>query len=179
MTEALPGEDADFDFRLIEPTSMNRRVVNREAVRYLAAKFRGVEIGQGLALMDVQIVQDQMDGLRCRVLQGQLEGYLRELQGRTIRRREGEMAACFGFYCAENISRPATLVLVVPSRFPSWRRRRAGTDIGMGGDGLLIPAPQGLWGIEGFLILLQTLLHFFDVVFIEFAHAPHFFPATA
>src|SRR5260370_3221341 len=108
--------------------------------------------------MDVQIVQGQMDGLRCRVLQGKVEGYLRELQGRTIRRREGEMAACFGFYCAENISRPATLVLVVPSRFPSWRRRRAGADIGMEGDRLLIQAQQALFGIARFLIPLHHML---------------------
>jgi hypothetical protein len=36
-----------------------------------------------------------------------------------------------------------------------------------------------LLGIEGFLIDLQNILHLVDIVFIEFAHAPHFFPATA
>jgi len=47
MTEALPGEDADFDFRLVQPTSMNRRVVYREALPDLTAEFRAVEVGQG------------------------------------------------------------------------------------------------------------------------------------
>ena len=35
--EALPREEADFDFRLVEPTSVFRGEVNREAVPNLAA----------------------------------------------------------------------------------------------------------------------------------------------
>jgi hypothetical protein len=36
-----------------------------------------------------------------------------------------------------------------------------------------------LFGIVRPLICLQNVLHFGDVLFIEFGHAPHFFPVTA
>jgi hypothetical protein len=51
--EALPREHADFDFGLIEPTSVNGRVVNGESVPDLAADLLAKEIGQGLAVVDV------------------------------------------------------------------------------------------------------------------------------
>ena len=44
--QALPGEDADFDFRLVEPTSMPGCVVNREAVPHFAADVLAEQIGQ-------------------------------------------------------------------------------------------------------------------------------------
>ena len=40
-------------------------------------------------------------------------------------------------------------------------------------------AYDGLLGIVGLLIRSPEHLHLGDVVFIEFGHAPHFFPATA
>jgi hypothetical protein len=40
--EALPREDADFDFSLIEPASVSRRVVNGEPVPDFAADLGAV-----------------------------------------------------------------------------------------------------------------------------------------
>src|SRR5207237_983197 len=68
--------------------------------------------------MDIQVVHHQMDGLGFRILNGHLEGYLRELKRRTVRCGECEMAADFGFYGTEDISRAAALVFVISSRFP-------------------------------------------------------------
>ena len=69
-TEALPREDADFDFRLIEPTAVSGGVVNCEPVPDLTAELRTVEIGERLSAMDVQVVHYQVDGLSLRVLKG-------------------------------------------------------------------------------------------------------------
>ena len=44
MSQTLPREDAYFDFRLIEPTAVDRRVVNGEPVPDLAAKFYTVQV---------------------------------------------------------------------------------------------------------------------------------------
>ena len=89
------------------------------------------------------------------------------------------MAACFGLYGAEDISRAAALVFVVSSRFPPRLGRRGRADVGMQRDRLLIQTHHRLFGIVGLFIRLQNILHLGDVVFIEFGHAPHFFPATA
>ena len=44
-SQALSREEANFDFRLIQPTAVRGRVVNGEAVPNLAAKCLAVEVG--------------------------------------------------------------------------------------------------------------------------------------
>src|ERR1700685_343623 len=76
--------------------------------------------------MDVQIIHYQMDGLRFRILKGQLKNHLCELNSRAIRCGECEMAPRFWLYRAENIGCAAAFIFVVSSRFPSrlcWRGR--------------------------------------------------------
>jgi hypothetical protein len=68
--ETLPGEDADFDFRLIEPASVSWCVVDREAVPYFAADLLPVEIRQGLDAMDIQVIHHKVDGPGLRILNG-------------------------------------------------------------------------------------------------------------
>src|SRR5437868_9731553 len=97
--------------------------------------------------MDIQVVHHQMDGLGFRILNGHLEGYLRELKRRTVRCGECEMAAGFGLYGAEDISRAAALVFVISSRFPpryGWTGR---ADVGVQRDGLIIQSDNRLFGI--------------------------------
>ena len=109
-----------------------------EAIPDLRGHFRAEDIGQRLAPMDVEVVHDQVDRFRFPVCHCQGDGDLGELKTRTIRRGEGKMKACLGFYDAENIGRPATLVFVIPSRLPSRRRRRGGPHVGMQRDWLLV-----------------------------------------
>jgi len=80
-TKALPREDADFDFRLIEPASVGGCVVNREAVPDLIANLHTEDVRQRLAAVDVEVVHDQVDGLCLRVLHRQVAGDLCELKG--------------------------------------------------------------------------------------------------
>src|ERR1017187_5713001 len=120
-----------------------------------------------------------MDGFGLRVLKRQLESYLRELKRRTIWRGECEVPARLRFYRAEDIGCATALVFVVPSRLPSRCNWRGGPDVGMQRDRLLVQAHHRLLWIAGVFIRLQHILHLRDVLFIEFGHAPHFFPATA
>ena len=48
-------------------------------------------------MVDIEVIHYQVDGLRFRVLKGQLEDHPRELEAGTIRRGKGEMAARLGF----------------------------------------------------------------------------------
>jgi hypothetical protein len=60
---ALPQADADFDFNLIEPASVSRRVVHGEPVPDFAPGLGAVPVRQGLAAMRIQVVHHQVDAL--------------------------------------------------------------------------------------------------------------------
>lgn len=59
--ETLPREQSDFDLSLIEPASVSRRVVYREAVPDLIADLLTEQFGQRLAAVDVEIVHNQVN----------------------------------------------------------------------------------------------------------------------
>ena len=58
MAQTLPREDPDFDLRLIQPASVGRRVMNREAAPDFGGHFDAEDIRQRLPAMDVEIVHD-------------------------------------------------------------------------------------------------------------------------
>ena len=116
-TEALPGEDADFDLGLIEPASVSRRVVVGESVPDLGTNFMTEQVGQSSTSMDVQVIHNQMDGFGFRILKGRFGKDLLELDCSAIGRGESEMAA-FWLYRAENIGCTAGFIFVVSSHFP-------------------------------------------------------------
>ena len=94
--------------------------------------------------MDVEVVHDQMDGVRLRVCRRQADGNLSELEARAVRSREGEMAARLWLYGTENIGSPAPLVFVVPPRFPSWHGWRKRPQVGVQSNRLLIQTDHRL-----------------------------------
>src|SRR4051794_21444427 len=120
----------------------------REAVPDLAAEFRTVEIREGLAAVDIQVIHYHMNGFGCWVLTGQVEGHLRELKSRTIRCGERKVSARFRFYRTEDIGCPATLVFVIASGLSSRFSRRGRTDIRMERDRFLVQAQHWLTGIR-------------------------------
>jgi hypothetical protein len=56
LAQALAGEQADFQFRLIERTAMLRGVVNREAVPRWYSLLGAQGIGERFAAVDIEIV---------------------------------------------------------------------------------------------------------------------------
>ena len=114
-----------------------------------------------------------------RVLKSQFEGHLGELEAGAIRRGEGEVTARFRLDRAENIGCAAALVFVVAPCFAPRFGRRGGTNVGVQRDRLLIQADYRFLRIVRLFVDFQNVFHLGDVVFIEFGHAPHFFPATA
>src|ERR1041384_6201867 len=96
--------------------------------------------------MAAEIIHYQMNGLSVRVLKDQFSGHLSELKSRSIGRRGGEIPPRLRLYGAENISRAASFIFVIPPCFPSrlgWGRR---ADVGMQGDWLLIQTHDRLRG---------------------------------
>ena len=75
FAEALPRQEANCDFRLIQPTAVNGRVVDGEALPDLAADRCAEQVCQRFRAMNVEVVQHQiafgplgMEGLSQRSL---------------------------------------------------------------------------------------------------------------
>ena len=68
FSEALPGEETDFDFGLVQPTAVFGGIVNRETVPEIGTLLLTEVVCEGLATVDVEIVHDQMNGFRFGVL---------------------------------------------------------------------------------------------------------------
>jgi hypothetical protein len=71
----------------------------------------------GLAAVDVEVVQDQVDGRGSLVLKSQFKSNFGELESGAVRRGEGEVTAGFRFHRAENVGGATALVFVVLSCF--------------------------------------------------------------
>src|ERR1035438_1652885 len=94
FSEALPGKQTDFDLSLVQPTAMARRIVNRESAPDLSADLGTKGVCERLLAMDVEVIQHEMNLLRVGVTQGELKDHLGELKAGSVRRSEGEVAAC-------------------------------------------------------------------------------------
>ena len=77
---------------------MRRRIVDRESVPDFSADLFAEQIGHRLTAVNVEIVHNQLDGGDGRVLHDQLERHLRELNGRTVWRRKGEVTSGLRLY---------------------------------------------------------------------------------
>jgi hypothetical protein len=58
LAQTLAGEQADFDFRLVEPTGVLGRVVNGEAFPQSGTTLRSEMVHQDLQGMRAQVVDD-------------------------------------------------------------------------------------------------------------------------
>jgi hypothetical protein len=108
--QTLPAEDADFDFRHVQPTRMLGRVVKMHSAQELCRRALAQHVLEGLPEVGVQVVQDQVDATRLGI---------RMCQESADEGDEVDLAAC----CAvtSTIRRPplgstATNRLVVPLR---------------------------------------------------------------
>src|SRR5215471_11892062 len=128
--EALACEEPDFDFRLVEPTAVDRGVVRGEALPQLAASLFPIAVGQGFGAVDVEIVHHQVNGPGARVLSGQFKAHPRELEPRPVWRREGEVPAGFGLDRTEDIGGAAAPVFVVAPGLAPWGRSAGGAHVG-------------------------------------------------
>src|ERR1039457_5310613 len=62
LPQTLLGKEADLQFRLIQPTSVYRRVVNGEPIPQRPTLFLAEAVRQRLLGVGTQVVHDQMDG---------------------------------------------------------------------------------------------------------------------
>jgi hypothetical protein len=73
-----------------------------EAVPHFTPEIVAEQVGERLAAVDVEVVHHEVNGFGFRVLQGQIEEYLRKLDPGSVRRGVCEVAACLGLYRTEH-----------------------------------------------------------------------------
>src|SRR5208282_5871338 len=64
LPQALPGKQADLDFRLIQPAPVLGRVMDGAAVPYRAAPLLSEIVGAGLPPMDVEVIHHPVNRSR-------------------------------------------------------------------------------------------------------------------
>ena len=58
----MPRHQAEFDLGLIEPAAVFGRVVDIEAIPEISSLALAEMIGQGFPAVDVEVIQDQVNG---------------------------------------------------------------------------------------------------------------------
>ena len=111
----MAAEETDLDLGLIQPASMSGRVVHREAIPQPSTNLFPKAVGQRLAGVGTQVVDDQMNGVCGRIVRGDLQDEIGKFRRGTCRCHFGEMDARLGFDSAEDICRSTALVLVISS----------------------------------------------------------------
>ena len=111
--EALPGDQTQFDLRLIEPAAVLRGVVDGEAAPQ-ELPFRHAEvIGLRLLAVRVDIVVHQVNGPRGGIRRDHRADHPRERGGGSVGRDTGEVPRRLRFDDAKDVGRPAAAILVI------------------------------------------------------------------
>ena len=79
-SQALAAEKTDLYLGLIQPASMSGRVVDREAIPQPSTNLFPKAVSQRLAGVGAQVVDDQMNGVCCRIVRGDLKDKVGKLR---------------------------------------------------------------------------------------------------
>ena len=96
LAQALPGKQADLDLRLIQPTPVLGRVMDREAIPDRAAHLLSEIVGEGLPAMDVQVIHHHVNRSRTAIAAHDRLQSLGKFWRRAIRGGQGEMPTGLG-----------------------------------------------------------------------------------
>src|SRR6201987_6185343 len=140
LAQALPGEQADFDFGLVQPTAVLGCVMDVKAIPQITALLFAEVVSEGLATVDVKVIHNQVDGFSQRILADDLTEHWRQLGCRAIWRRKGEVPAGLGFDGTENVSGATALVLIVTPGYPARTHRQRRPHIGVQQNWLFVKA---------------------------------------
>src|ERR1022692_4638435 len=179
LPQTLLGKEADLQFRLIQPTSVYRRVVNGEPIPQRPTLFLAEAVRQRLLGVGTQVVHDQMDGLRRGIAVGDGLDEVCKFQRRPGRGDLRKVNPCLRFDAAEYIGSSSTFVFIVALGHAARFHGQGFSDIVVKSHRLFIYAHHRLFGRQRPFIDFQHIFHRLDVFVIELGDAPHFFPATA
>src|ERR1022692_4729065 len=179
LPQTLLGKEADLQFRLIQPTSVYRRVVNGEPIPQRPTLFLAEAVRQRLLGVGTQVVHDQMDGLRRGIAVGDGLDEVCKFQRRPGRGDLRKVNSCLRFDAAEYIGSSSTFVFIVALGHAARFYGQGFSDIVVKSHRLFIYAHHRLFGRQRPFIDFQHIFHRLDVFVIELGDAPHFFPATA
>src|SRR5215469_11477099 len=179
FAQALSREQTDCDFGLVQPAAVARRVVQRKSTPQPTSPFFAEALHYCFAGMRTQIVQHQVNGVGFGIASGDIQQVVCEVGRGAMCRDFGEVSSGFRLHPTEHVGSAATTIFAIPSRHLPRRHGPWGTNFLVQHHRLLIHTNHRLSFTQRFLVHGQNVLHPPDIVFIQFRHAPHFFPATA
>src|SRR5215472_927125 len=179
LAHALAREQTDRNLRLIQPTSMLGRVVDRESTPQPTPGFLAEPFYHRLAGMRTQIVQDQMNDVGLWIADGEVQQVVGKFRRGAVARHFRKVSPGFRFDPTEHVGRTTALVLTIAPSHAPGRHRLRGANVLVQHDRLFVHAHHGFPLAQRFFVHRQDILHASDIFFIQFRHAPHFFPATA
>src|ERR1035437_1460630 len=109
LAQALPGKQADLDFRLVQPTPMPGRVMDGEAVPDRVAPFLSEIVGEGLPAMDIQVIHHQVNLARTGIAAHDRLQRLGKFWPRAVGGGQREMSTGFRLHGAETLAVPQRL----------------------------------------------------------------------
>src|SRR6516164_2373761 len=179
FAQALSREQTDCDFGLVQPAAVARRVVQRKSTPQPTSPFFAEPLHYRFAGMRTQIVQHQVNGVGFGIASGDIQQVVCEVGRGAMSRDFGEVSSGFRLHPTEHFGSAATTIFAIPSRHLPRPHGPWGTNFLVQHHRLLIHTNHRLSFPQRFLVHGQNVLHPPDIVFIQFRHAPHFFPATA
>ena len=158
---------------------MFRGIVNSQPIPKPSACLLPEAIHQRFSAVDIEVVHDEMNGLGIGIIVDDVLHDMSELRGGPVGRGRREVPASLRFYNPKYICGTTPFVLIIRSRRLSGSHRPRRTHVRMQRYRLFVQAYYRFVHPIRFLIDRQYVLHLFEVVLVQFRHAPHFFPATA
>src|ERR1039457_3030797 len=146
LPQTLLGKEADLQFRLIQPTSVYRRVVNGEPIPQRPTLFLAEAVRQRLLGVGTQVVHDQMDGLRRGIAVGDGLDEVCKFQRRPGRGDLRKVNSCLRFDAAEYIGSSSTFVFIVALGHAARFHGQGFSDIVVKSHRLFIYAHHRLFG---------------------------------
>ena len=179
IAEALTGEQSDFDFGLIKPTTVLWSVMDREAIPQLRPFFQTEVSGQRFPAVNIEVVDDEVNGASQRILMGQHRHDAGERRAGASRCWHGKVSACAWLNRTEYVGRTFALVFAIAFGDYTWASRLWRPDFTMKRNRLLVQADYRLVCVMRALVQLQHVFHASQIRVVDLRQAPHFFPATA
>ena len=179
LAEALAGKKSYYQFSWIEPASVFRRVVDREAIPQRDTFFQAEVRGERFLAVNVEVIHNPMDRACPWIAARDLGDQLGKLRSATVGRREGEVPPSPRLHGAKHIRSALPLVLAVAlGHDSSGTSRFRRSHLIVQADGFLIQTYHRFLRIMGAFVQFQYVFHALQIGAVDLWQAPHFFPAT-
>lgn len=172
--KALAVEDADFNFRHVEPTGVLWGVVEYYAPQQRFRLFDTEHFLEALGEMGVEVVHDQVDTTRRSVdIFEQVPNEGNEVRLGTAISHDNGTSCPLRFHCHEKVAGAGAGIFVIVLRRRPWLDRQWCAGVPEQLFAFFVQANDGLSRTEWASIEVEQVVHTLSVFLCQDAYAPH------